>query len=62
MLDVSDLVVCRDKDGKLWDDYDALIQENTLHASADDMGPSGRRRVESMALQLGTAKVLIVAI
>ena len=38
VLDVSDLVVCRDKDDELWDDYDTLIDVITTIYQANHLG------------------------
>ncbi len=60
VLDVSDLVVCRDKDDDLWDDYDTLIDVITISIKPttwDQVGGPGAITGAS----LGTAKVLIVS-
>ena len=60
VLDVSDLVVCRDKDDELWDDYDTLIDVITstiMPTTWDQVGGPG----SITGASLGTAKVLIVS-
>ena len=60
VLDVSDLVVCRDKDDDLWDDYDTLIDvitTSTRPTTWDQVGGPG----SITGASLGTAKVLIVS-
>jgi hypothetical protein len=60
VLDVADLVVCRDKDGKLWDDYDTLIDAITSvvkPATWEQLGGPG----SITGASLSTAKVLIVS-
>jgi len=60
VLDVSDLVVCRDRHDALWDDYDPLIDAITstvLPTSWEDVGGAGSVRGASF----GGAKVLVVA-
>ena len=60
VYDVADLVVCRNRDGELWDDYETLrdaITAAVRPASWDDAGGPG-------TIQRGTfrgAKVLIVS-
>ena len=60
VLDVGDLVVCRDSKGKLWDEYDSLIDviKSTVCPTAwDDVGGPG-----SIApANLGTAKALVIS-
>jgi hypothetical protein len=59
VLDVSDLVVCRDKDDELWDDYETLIDQISgalMPTSWDQVGGAG----SITGASLGTAKVLIV--
>ena len=59
VLDVADLVVCRDSKGKLWNDYDSLIdaiKSTVMPTTWDDVGGPG-----SVApADFGTAKALIV--
>jgi hypothetical protein len=60
VYDVSDLVVCRNKDGKLWDDYDSLIEGITACVKPttwDQVGGPG----SISGVSLGMAKVLIVS-
>ena len=60
VYDVSDLVVCRDKDDNLWDDYDTLIDvilTSTNPTTWDQVGGPG----SITGASLGTAKVLIVS-
>ena len=60
VLDVSDLVVCRDEHDKLWDDYDTLIDAITstiCPTSWEDVGGPGSVRGASF----GGAKVLVVS-
>lgn len=60
VYDVSDLVVCRDKDDELWDDYDTLIDVivSTIKPTTwDCVGGPG----SISGASLGTAKVLIVS-
>ncbi len=60
VLDVSDLVVCRDAHDALWDDYDTLIDAVTstvFPMSWEDIGGPGSVRGASF----GGAKVLVVA-
>jgi hypothetical protein len=57
--DVSDLVVCRDKNDDLWNDYDTLI--DTINrvvkpTTWDNVGGPG----EIVGVELGSAKVLVV--
>jgi hypothetical protein len=60
VLDVSDLVVCRDSKGKSWEDYDRLIaaiKSTVMPTTWDDVGGPG-----SMAPgDFGTARALIVS-
>jgi hypothetical protein len=59
VYDVSDLVVCRDKDDELWDDYDTLIDmlsSSVMPTTWDCVGGPGSIAGDT----LGTAKVLIV--
>jgi hypothetical protein len=59
VIEVSDLVVCRNKDDELWDDYDTLIDvisSTTKPTTWDQAGGPGAITGAS----LGTAKVLIV--
>jgi len=60
VYDVADLVVCRDKKGRLWDDYDTLIE--VLQTTVDPMnwdivGGSGSADGGTFS----TAKVLVVS-
>jgi hypothetical protein len=60
VLDVADLVVCRDSKGKLWDDYDLLIdliKSTVLPTTWDDVGGPGA----IAPANLGTAKALVVS-
>ncbi len=60
VLDVADLVVCRDSKGKLWDDYDSLIdliKSTVAPTKWDNVGGPG-----SIApANLGTAKALVIS-
>ena len=59
VFDVADMVVCRDRKGKLWDDHDSLIssiKSTVLPRTWDDVGGPG-----SMApADFGTARALII--
>ena len=60
VLDVSDLVVCRDEYDALWDDYDTLIDvivATIRPTSWDSAGGPG----SIQGVSLGGAKVLVVA-
>ena len=60
VFDVADLVVCRDSKGKLWDDYDSLIDliKSTVMATTwDDVGGPGSIAPASM----GSAKAIVVS-
>jgi hypothetical protein len=60
VIDVSDLVVCRNKHDDLWDDYDTLIDAITTAIKPttwDQVGGPG----SITGASLGTAKVLIVS-
>ncbi len=60
VLDVADLVVCRDSKGKLWDDYDSLtdlIKSTILPTTWDDVG--GPASISPA--NLGAAKALVIA-
>lgn len=59
VIDVSDLVVCRDKHDELWDDYDTLIDAITssvMPTTWDCVGGPG----SVCGASLGKAKVLII--
>jgi hypothetical protein len=59
VLDVGDLVVCRDKDGKLWDDYDSLIiaiNRVVKPTTWDQVGGPGG----IAPANFGTAKALVI--
>ncbi len=60
VLDVADLVVCRNSKGKLWDNYDSLIdliKSTVLPTEWDDVGGPG-----SMApADFGTARALVIS-
>jgi hypothetical protein len=60
VLDVSDLVVYRDKDDKLWDDYDSLIEAITTIVKPTSWDATGGPGTIAGA-SLGTAKVLVVS-
>ena len=59
VLDVSDLVLCKDSRGELWDDYDSLIDTitaTTMQTTWDQVGGPG-----SVApANFGTAKAIVV--
>jgi hypothetical protein len=60
VLDVADLVMCRDKDGKLWDDYRPLIYAITSTVEPttwEQVGGAG----SIIGASVGTAKVLVVS-
>jgi hypothetical protein len=60
VLDVADLVVCRNSNGKLWDNYDSLIdliKSTVLPTEWDDVGGPG-----SIApADFGTARALVIS-
>jgi hypothetical protein len=59
VLDVADLVVCRDSKGKLWNDYDSLIDmiKSTVYPTTwDDVGGPG----SICPGDVGTAKALVI--
>ena len=56
VLDVSDLVVCRDEHDAFWDDYDTLIDAITSTVS-----PTSWNSGSIKGLSAGGAKVLVVA-
>ena len=60
VLNVADLVVCRDSKGNLWDDYDSLIdaiKSTVLPTTWDDVGGPGSICPGDM----GSAKALIIS-
>jgi hypothetical protein len=59
VLDVADLVECRDSKGELWDDYDLLIEliKSTVKPTTwDDVGGPG----SICPADLGSAKALVI--
>ena len=60
VYDVGDLVVCQDEDGRLWDDYDSLIDTITFtvapHTWAETTGGPGSFEGHTFA----SAKVLVI--
>ncbi len=60
VLDVADLVVCRDSKGKLWNDYDSLIDmiKSTVSPTTwDDVGGPG----SICPADTGSAKALVIS-
>lgn len=60
VYDVADLVVCRDSKGRLWDDYDTLVEMITYTVSPNGWDSRGGHGTV-VGASLGTAKVLVVA-
>jgi hypothetical protein len=59
VLDVADLVVCRDSKGKLWNDYDSLIdmiKSTVMPTTWDDVGGPG----SICPADMGSAKALVI--
>jgi hypothetical protein len=59
VLDVADLVVCRDSKGKLWNDYDSLIdmiKSTVMPTTWDDVGGPG----SICPADVGAAKALVI--
>ena len=60
VLDVADLVVCRDSEGQLWDDYDTLIEMITSTVMPDTWYCVGGPGAIAPA-NLGAAKALVIS-
>ena len=60
VLDVADLVVCRDSKGRPWDDYDTLIKMITVTVLPKSWNHAGGPCAIAPA-NLGTAKALVIS-